>query len=134
MARAIRGIRVGAPYRIAEGIVWPAMVSLTRREWQGAEHLGRHGQGMVVAVNHISWFDPLVVLLVKLVIGLGELKSRDPREDPHRAVRPDQEIQSKLKNWRAILDWPPQRRVGWFVGIVLGIAAGGAFLWYMLRE
>ena len=62
MARAIRGIRVGAPYRTAEAIVWPAMMALTRREWRGQEHLGRHGQGMVVAFNHISWFDPVVVL------------------------------------------------------------------------
>ena len=32
------------------------------------------------------------------------------------------------------LDWPPGRRVGWFVGVVLGVAAGGAFLWYMPRD
>lgn len=62
MARAIRGIRVGAPYRTAEAILWPTMMALTRREWRGQENLGRHGQGMVVAFNHISWFDPAVVL------------------------------------------------------------------------
>jgi 1-acyl-sn-glycerol-3-phosphate acyltransferase len=62
MARALRGIRVGAPYRTAEAILWPTMMALTRRDWRGQENLGKHGQGMVVAFNHISWFDPVVVL------------------------------------------------------------------------
>lgn len=80
----------------------------------------------------VRLIDPLVVLLVKLIILLGEIKSRNVLEDPHRALRPDQKAQTRLKNWRAILDWPPGRRVGWFVAVVLGSAAGGVFLSYML--
>jgi 1-acyl-sn-glycerol-3-phosphate acyltransferase len=34
------------------------MLVLTRRDWSGAEHLG--GGGIVVVVNHVSHFDPLV--------------------------------------------------------------------------
>lgn len=63
MARAIRGIRVGAPYRIAEAIMWPTMTAFTKLRWSGQENLGKHGQGAVVAVNHISSFDPLPVML-----------------------------------------------------------------------
>ena len=42
-------------------MLWPGMQALTRREWHGAEHLGSPGDGMVLAVNHISWFDPFVM-------------------------------------------------------------------------
>ena len=41
--------------------LWPGLMVMTRRQWQGVEHLGRPGDGMVVAVNHLSWFDPFVV-------------------------------------------------------------------------
>jgi 1-acyl-sn-glycerol-3-phosphate acyltransferase len=54
-------MRLGIPYRTAEVLLWPWMMALTRRQWRGQEHLGPHGQGVVVAPNHISWFDPLVV-------------------------------------------------------------------------
>jgi 1-acyl-sn-glycerol-3-phosphate acyltransferase len=37
------------------------MMTLTRRRWVGAENLGRPGEGRVVAANHLSWFDPLVI-------------------------------------------------------------------------
>lgn len=57
-----RGIRMGAPYRVAETILWPSLMGGTKRQWSGQEHLGRHGQGMVLAVNHISSFDPLVIV------------------------------------------------------------------------
>ncbi len=30
---------------------------LTKREWQGGEYLHREG-GIIVAMNHLSWFDP----------------------------------------------------------------------------
>lgn len=61
MARSMRGVRVGLPYRTAEALLWPPMAALTRARWQGQEHLGHHGEGVVVAPNHISWFDPLVI-------------------------------------------------------------------------
>ncbi len=52
---------LGPAYRTAEAILWPPMMALTRRDWQGVENLGEHGEGIVVAPNHISWFDPLVM-------------------------------------------------------------------------
>lgn len=39
-------------------VLRPAMMLLTRRDWRGTEHLPRKG-GCVVAVNHVSEFDPL---------------------------------------------------------------------------
>ncbi len=54
-------LRLGVGYRAAEVMLWPWMMALTRREWNGQEHLGTHGQGIVVAPNHISFFDPLVM-------------------------------------------------------------------------
>ncbi len=59
--RKTMSLALGPSYRTAEALVWPWMVALTRRDWRGQEHLGRHGEGIVVAVNHISWFDPLVI-------------------------------------------------------------------------
>lgn len=61
MARATRGLRLGAAYRSFQAVLWPPMMASTRRDWHGQEHLGRHGQGIVVSPNHISWFDPLSV-------------------------------------------------------------------------
>ena len=61
MARATRGLRLGAPYRSFQAVLWPSMMASTRRDWHGQENLGRHGQGIVVSPNHISWFDPLAL-------------------------------------------------------------------------
>ena len=41
-------------------VVPPIMRSLFRRQWQGMEHVPRHG-GLIVAANHISEADPLVL-------------------------------------------------------------------------
>lgn len=54
-------MNLGVPYRAAEVMLWPWMMALTRRDWHGQANLGQHGQGIVVAPNHISWFDPLVI-------------------------------------------------------------------------
>ncbi|MCU0283638.1 MAG: 1-acyl-sn-glycerol-3-phosphate acyltransferase [Candidatus Nanopelagicales bacterium] len=54
-------MRLGPSYRTAEAILWPPMMAATRREWHGGEHLGQHGQGIIVAPNHISWFDPIAI-------------------------------------------------------------------------
>jgi 1-acyl-sn-glycerol-3-phosphate acyltransferase len=35
------------------------LLVLTRRDWQGGEHLGRDGEGIVVVTNHVSHVDPL---------------------------------------------------------------------------
>jgi 1-acyl-sn-glycerol-3-phosphate acyltransferase len=50
--------RIGFWYRLAVVLLRRPLLVLTRREWSGAEHLG-HG-GIVVCVNHVSHFDPLV--------------------------------------------------------------------------
>ena len=46
-------------YRFVEAVVRPWLMILTKRDWRGAERL-RTGTGCVVAMNHLSWFDPLV--------------------------------------------------------------------------
>ena len=61
MGRKTLHMPLGPSYRTAELLAWPPMMTLTRRDWRGEEHLGRHGEGIIVAPNHISWFDPLVV-------------------------------------------------------------------------
>lgn len=61
MARRTMAMSLGLPYRTAEALLWPWMMALTRRQWRGQENLGQHGQGIIVAPNHISWFDPLVI-------------------------------------------------------------------------
>jgi 1-acyl-sn-glycerol-3-phosphate acyltransferase len=48
-------------YTLAAVIIRPPMEVLTARDWSGGEHLGAPGQGRIVAVNHISWFDPFAV-------------------------------------------------------------------------
>lgn len=37
------------------------MTVLTKREWSGTEYLNVDDGGIIVAGNHISWFDPLVI-------------------------------------------------------------------------
>lgn len=54
--------RISGWYRLAMVILRPPMVAFTKRDWHGAEHLEVDGSlhsGLVVACNHISWFDPL---------------------------------------------------------------------------
>ncbi|HEX6887667.1 MAG TPA: lysophospholipid acyltransferase family protein [Candidatus Nanopelagicales bacterium] len=61
MARRTAGMRLGVPYRTAEALLWPSAMALMRRDWRGTEHLRAHGEGIIVAPNHISWFDPIVM-------------------------------------------------------------------------
>lgn len=49
--------RLGASYRFAVCVLRPPLMVLTRREWQGAEHLPHH-RGFVAVTNHISHLDP----------------------------------------------------------------------------
>lgn len=44
-------------YRFARGILRPALMAMTRRDWRGQENLPRTG-GCVVVTNHVSHFDP----------------------------------------------------------------------------
>jgi 1-acyl-sn-glycerol-3-phosphate acyltransferase len=42
--------------------LWPTLMAITKRDWQGTENLQRNyppTDGIVVAANHLSWFDPL---------------------------------------------------------------------------
>src|SRR5690606_3928758 len=56
---ATRGI--GLFWRLlAVVVVKPPLLLLTRRTWRGAEHIPRDG-GVILAVNHLSHFDPLAV-------------------------------------------------------------------------
>lgn len=52
--------RLGASYRTALVLLRPAMQVLTRRRWEGQEHLPARG-GFVVCANHTSYADPLVI-------------------------------------------------------------------------
>ncbi|TAK70795.1 MAG: 1-acyl-sn-glycerol-3-phosphate acyltransferase [Actinomycetota bacterium] len=42
-------------------VLRPFLAIFTRHSWSGQENLDQGGQGIVVASNHLSWFDPLVV-------------------------------------------------------------------------
>ncbi|MEZ5116228.1 MAG: lysophospholipid acyltransferase family protein [Candidatus Nanopelagicales bacterium] len=57
MARRRRGFW----YAFAEGVLRPPMAVLTRRDWEGTENLEQDGGGIIVAANHLSWFDPIVI-------------------------------------------------------------------------
>lgn len=77
--------------------------------------------------------DAVVVAIIKLLIVLANLKSRDPRERSANLLKPDPRQQTRIRNWEGVLDWSPQKRVGCFAGVVIGIALGGTILWYSLH-
>ena len=52
--------RLGFWQRFAVLAVKPPRLVWTRHTWRGAEHLARDG-GMIIAANHISHADPLVL-------------------------------------------------------------------------
>jgi 1-acyl-sn-glycerol-3-phosphate acyltransferase len=51
----------GWTYRSLVLALRPPFTVLTRRDWAGAEHLPPPGMGCLVAANHLSMVDPLVV-------------------------------------------------------------------------
>jgi 1-acyl-sn-glycerol-3-phosphate acyltransferase len=53
-------VRLGFWYGLVVWIVKPALLLFTRRDWRGTEHVPAEG-GVIVAVNHVSEIDPLVV-------------------------------------------------------------------------
>ncbi len=61
MPRVRRRWRLGWGYRFAVVVLWPLMTWGTRQQWRGRTKLEADGGGIVVATNHISWFDPLVI-------------------------------------------------------------------------
>jgi 1-acyl-sn-glycerol-3-phosphate acyltransferase len=54
----VRHGRIGAMYRFAVSIIKPTSLSLTKRDWSGAENIPAEG-GVIVAANHLSYIDPL---------------------------------------------------------------------------
>lgn len=58
-------------YLLGLACVKPPLLLLTRRDWRGTEHIPRTGP-VIVAANHISVLDPLV-LADFLVFGAGRL-------------------------------------------------------------
>lgn len=46
-------------YRFIAGILRPILLAATARDWRGGQYLRIDG-GIVVAMNHLSWYDPLV--------------------------------------------------------------------------
>lgn len=54
-------MNLGVTYRAAEVMLWPPFMAMTRRDWRGTENLGTHGEGIIVAPNHISFIDPLIM-------------------------------------------------------------------------
>lgn len=60
MSRVTRSDRLGFAYRMAAVILRPFMMLITRRDWRGTSNLDVDS-GMVLAANHLSWFDPIVI-------------------------------------------------------------------------
>lgn len=52
---------MGWGFRVAVFVLWLPMQLVTKRDWQGLENLENDPGGIIVAPNHTSWFDPLVV-------------------------------------------------------------------------
>lgn len=58
--RQRRRERLGVAFRIAVVLLKPFLTVFTRRDWRGTHNLVSDG-GIVLATNHLSWFDPLVI-------------------------------------------------------------------------
>ena len=62
MAR--HGKQLSPAYWATTAAIWPTMQVLTKRDYRGLEHLHATyppNDGIVVAANHLSWFDPFVL-------------------------------------------------------------------------
>jgi 1-acyl-sn-glycerol-3-phosphate acyltransferase len=57
----LRGMPVPGWMRFAIVLIKPVLLLLTRRDWRGLEHVPPQGQGVILAANHISHADPLVL-------------------------------------------------------------------------
>lgn len=60
MADIVAKPKPGRGYRAASVALRPLLRMLTKREWSGAENIPTTG-GVIVAANHLSHFDPLVL-------------------------------------------------------------------------
>jgi 1-acyl-sn-glycerol-3-phosphate acyltransferase len=59
--RVRRRWKLGFWYRVAVVILWPFITSTTKRDYRGTEYLEATDGGIVIAPNHLSWFDPIVI-------------------------------------------------------------------------
>ena len=59
MAQIKPQTKPGAWYRVVKALLRPPLQVLTKRDWRGGENLQQPG-GVILAMNHMSWFDPLV--------------------------------------------------------------------------
>ena len=57
MGKRVRPESAGIWYRIIVGFLRPILVVFTKRDWRGGKQL-QEVHGVVVAMNHLSWFDP----------------------------------------------------------------------------
>jgi 1-acyl-sn-glycerol-3-phosphate acyltransferase len=53
--------RLGFWFRLAAFVLWPFLMVFTKRDWKGQGNLEQDGGGIIVAANHLSWFDPLAL-------------------------------------------------------------------------
>jgi 1-acyl-sn-glycerol-3-phosphate acyltransferase len=61
---ARRAQHLGLSFRFAVALLWPFMRTMVRWDIEGSEALTDDPDGIIVAPNHLSWFDPLVVAYV----------------------------------------------------------------------
>ncbi len=60
MAYVTRKSKLGLVYRFIVVVLRPLLVLFTKRDYRGTENLAQDS-GIIVAMNHNSWFDPFVV-------------------------------------------------------------------------
>lgn len=61
MAYVRRRRRLGPAFRLAVVLLKPLLTITTRRHWSGMENLEVDPGGIVVAANHMTWIDPLII-------------------------------------------------------------------------
>lgn len=81
----------------------------------------------------IRFLDKGVLVLVHGLLLGATFRARDPRERFANLLAPDPRERVHIRGWEAVLQWSPQKRVGCFAGVAIGIAIGGVILWYGTR-
>ena len=64
--RVSRSTRIGFAYRVAVILLWPFLRTAVRWDIRGTKELTDDDGGIIVAPNHLSWFDPLSVSRKKI--------------------------------------------------------------------
>ena len=60
-SRVRRSQSLGLSFRFAVSLIWPFMRTMVKWDVSGIDALTKKDGGIIVAVNHTSWFDPPVV-------------------------------------------------------------------------